>query len=576
MVTDLANKEDKVALVVEADVIHQRLLHKLLGQLGYEVFIAENGRRGIELYSECMPDIVLMDIDMPVMDGYQAAREIKKLASGRFLPLIFFVKQDSEDIYINCFDAGGDGVVVWPFSPQYFHSKVKSVERIGILYNQLQTLQQSQQQDAELAEQLMAGVIEARNYGTDKINIVAQAAELFSGDIHLTALCPNGDVNVLLGDFTGHGLRSSIGAIPLAETFRAMTKKGFSLDKIIAEVNRQLYQLLPTDLFLAAAVATVSSHDQSVYIFNAGLPDVYLLSESGRIKRKVNSVHPPLGIMENLLSDTAISVHTVKQTDTLVMFSDGVIEARAPSDKMFGIKRLEKCMKAGVVSQQAASTIIEEVNAFCHGLPQEDDISIIEVPCGGWGATSVEVSKQAINLNNTNYCLLEHDNVDPAWQWQMKLTGTRLANVNPIPMVMNQIQEIEGERDRWQSIYTILTELYVNALDHGVLGLSSELKSSPEGFAEYFKERQLRLNQLASGYIDIELKYYALNQGAKLVIRIKDSGEGFDIKRFFAKACEDNGTSIKLSGRGIELVLQLSDTLHYYEEGSLVEVSVLC
>ena len=124
-----------------------------------------------------------------------------------------------------------------------------------------------------LAEKMMSEVIEARNFALDSVGVIKKAATIFSGDIQLTAQCPNGDVHVLLGDFTGHGLRASIGAIPVTETFRAMTKKGFSLFEVIKEINRQLYALLPGDLFFAASFACISEHEKSAFIFNAGLPE---------------------------------------------------------------------------------------------------------------------------------------------------------------------------------------------------------------------------------------------------------------------------------------------------------------
>ncbi len=218
-------KHGKLALVVDDSAMQCKLLSVLLIEEGYQVVTANDGAEGVAKYIEHQPDLVLMDINMPIMNGYQATRKIKEISKGSLAPLIFITSLDTDKAYIESIDAGGDGILVRPFSPEVFKAKIKSIQRISDLYSQVKSLQQAQQQDAELAEKLMSGVIESRNFSVDRIKIIKQAATLFSGDIQLSALCPNGDVNVLLGDFTGHGLRSSIGAIPLAETFRAMTKK---------------------------------------------------------------------------------------------------------------------------------------------------------------------------------------------------------------------------------------------------------------------------------------------------------------------------------------------------------------
>ena len=118
-----------------------------------------------------------------------------------------------------------------------------------------------------------------------------------------------------------------------------------------------------------------------------------------------------------------------------------------------------------------------------------------------------------------------------------------------------------------------LTELFINALDHGVLGLSSSLKDSAEGFSQYFKERTKRLDELNAGFIRIELNYFPFEFGGKMSISIKDSGIGFDIFNVLKKnSCAQN-EGINLSGRGIELVNQLCDTLDYQDNGTLVSAS---
>lgn len=218
MTQSFNKSEVKLALVVDDSAMQCKVLSVLLKEEGYRVFTANDGARGVSMYIKYKPDLVLMDINMPVMNGYEAARKIKSLSQNSLCPLIFITSMDSDQAFIESIEAGGDGILVRPFSPQVFKAKIKSIQRISDLYSQVKKLQQEQQQDAELAEQLMSGVLESRNFALDRIGIVKKPAALFSGDIQLTALSPNGDVNVLLGDFTGHGLRSSIGAIPLAET----------------------------------------------------------------------------------------------------------------------------------------------------------------------------------------------------------------------------------------------------------------------------------------------------------------------------------------------------------------------
>lgn len=564
--------DSKLALVVDDSTMQCKVLSVLLKEEGYRVFTANDGARGVAMFIKYQPDLVLMDINMPIMNGFDAAKKIKKLSPDSLCPLIFITSLDSDQAFIDSIDAGGDGILVRPFSPQVFKAKIKSIQRISDLYTQIKKLQQEQQLDAELAEELMSGVIESRNYALDKISIVKKAAALFSGDIQLTVLCPNGDIHILLGDFTGHGLRSTIGAIPLSETFRAMTKKGFSLIDIINQVNSQLYDLLPIDLFLCATFVSISAHDQSAYIFNAGLPDAYIFDDQGRIKHQFSSSHPPLGVLPNLMDNPRLTIVPIEITDRVVLISDGIIEAGNDMGEMYGVERFEIAAIEGIIAKNLASVLMKNIDQFCAGRPQDDDISLIDIPCGGW-QRKMDVTDKTDKAGTSSHNSLEaaYQTTSPDWQWSLKLVGKSLAAVNPVPMIMNQINDIEGAGDHWQSLYTILTELFINALDHGVLELSSTLKNSAEGFTQYFNEREKRLKNLKHGFIDISLNYFSLAKGGKVVITLKDSGEGFDSFKLLKNNSSSTNEEQLLSGRGVELVNQLSDTLEFQDNGTLVE-----
>jgi len=564
---------NKLALVVGSSDSHCVMVSVLLNEEGYKVEVANDGVEGVEKYIKHQPDLVLMDIHLPVMDGYEAARRIKNISGNNLAPLIFITSINSDKTYIDCIDAGGDEMLISPFSPQVFKAKIKSIQRINDLSQQIKKLQQAQHHDAQLAEKMITEVVESRNFASDKIGSIKQAAAMFSGDIQLSSLCPNGDIHILLGDFTGHGLRASIGAIPITETFRAMTAKGFGLIDIISQVNKQLYTLLPSDLFFAACFVRISEHEQMAYVFNAGLPDGYIFNKQCFIRNQFPSIHPPLGILPTLLNDIHVKAISIEATDHLVLISDGLIEARNEQGNEFGISRFEQAAKEGLNNNDIADTVLRYLHVFCQCMPQEDDISLIDVPCYGWRAEQLptqHVLTKGYALEDGIY------NATPTWSWQLHLADKPLATVNPIPLIMNQINDIEGSGEHWQSLYTVLTELFVNALDHGVLGLDSALKNSGEGFAQYYNERAKRLENLTQGFVRIDLSYFPFAQGGRMLISIKDSGDGFNVQSKLSETrVEQTPDTIQLSGRGIDLIKQLCDSLEYQENGSSVVASYI-
>ena len=80
-----------------------------------------------------------------------------------------------------------------------------------------------------------------------------------SGDLTQTGRGPDGQIYVLLADFTGHGLPAALGALPASSVFLAMAHKGLSVEGIAAELNRKLYQLLPIGYFCCAVVVELAA-----------------------------------------------------------------------------------------------------------------------------------------------------------------------------------------------------------------------------------------------------------------------------------------------------------------------------
>jgi len=145
----------------------------------------------------------------------------------------------------------------------------------------------------------------------------------------------------------------------------------------------------------------------------------------------------------------------------------------------------------------------------------------------------------------------------------LRLRGRTLATVDPVPLIMSQLKELRGANCQQSAVFTVLSELYVNALDHGVLELDSKLKQGPAGFEIYFGERARRLAALSAGQVEIALAA----QGDRLTIRIADSGRGFDSARQAPAA-----GPLAPFGRGIPLVRALCGEVVYERNGASVEV----
>ncbi|MBF0152275.1 MAG: response regulator [Magnetococcales bacterium] len=116
-------------LVIDDDRLVNILLAEILHEDGYEILQAFDGLSGIERFQADRPDLVILDVCMPNMDGCQVAREIKRLCMGRFVPILFLTGMTDAYDLAQCLDSGGDDLITKPFSQNLLEAKLRAWER---------------------------------------------------------------------------------------------------------------------------------------------------------------------------------------------------------------------------------------------------------------------------------------------------------------------------------------------------------------------------------------------------------------------------------------------------------------
>jgi len=133
--------------------------------------------------------------------------------------------------------------------------------------------------------------------------------------------------------------------------------------------------------------------------------------------------------------------------------------------------------------------------------------------------------------------------------------------------------EVPGLRRKSGEIYTLLSELYNNALEHGVLELPSEWKYTPEGFDRYYSERASRLSGVSGHYIRFSFHHEPTQWGGRLRVVCEDSGQGFDFQNHAVlQSTEMEQSGARYAGRGLILLKRLAESIRFHEQGSRVEI----
>ena len=543
-------------LIVDDVKLNRKILSICLAKDGHTLFTAKNGQEGVELFEKEKPDLVIMDIMMPVMDGYEATRIIKEKAGESFVPIIALTSLEEEKGLAKCIAAGADDFLSKPVTPTILNAKIDSLMRIRALYNAVSEQRNEREREMEFAEKIYSQIINQGNMEETNINYWMSPMSMFSGDILLIARSPSGPINVIMGDFTGHGLSAAMGAIPASEIFYAMTARGNAINEIAMELNRKLKKLLPSNIFLAAGIVQVDSDKGTATIWSGAVPDIFILGKEGGVKKRLESRNLPLGVVDNDTLGSTIEVVALAQGDRLCIFSDGVTEAVRADGEMFEEERLEECL-----GRHRGSGLLEgvktAVDKFCGGHSQSDDVTMVEITCDSNAARPMPVATPDVYDGSTSL----------DWGMVVDLSPNRLRDSDPLPMIMQVLMQDDALVRHKENLFLIMSELFTNSLDHGVLRMDGSLKQTMEGMIQYLTEREKALAAIETGNIRMEIKHTTHGDERVFVVRVDDSGPGFD---HMAKgACLSETCS--MGGRGLQLVRSLCREVVFRGCGNQVE-----
>lgn len=556
-------------LIVDDLAANRNMLALLAEREGHVPILASGGEQAEQAFQAHGADLIFLDVVMPGVDGYVVAERLSKLCEDRFVPIIFITALQDEHALVRCLEYGDD-YLVRPFNQDMFKAKLAAHIRTIDLHRQtehqheeLNYLHQRLLQEQKMAEHVFDHASRSVSSLCTNIDTYLSSASRFNGDVFLQAKSPTGGVYAMLGDFTGHGLPAALGTLPLAQTFKALTLKHLTVGALAREMNRVLCEFLPNHMFCAAVIAEFNAEGTEMNLWSGGLHETLILDSASQLRSSLPSQHMPLGILEDQEFNAEFSSHPLSQGDKVVLYTDGILEATNSRGDIFGKKRFKDALYRYQCDIEKIRKGMHRFRACDDEAEQEDDISIVVIQAG-------DVEFEGGSDNHEGADAGWSDRPELPWSLQLDLTCPQLCQGNPVSQLVDMVGEGTGLYAHKPALNLLLTELYNNALEHGVLGLDSALKDEENGMERYYSQRQERLSTCCDGQIQIRIQHTTnqLPEGSgELVIEITDSGQGFDIE---AMADVHNEAS---HGRGLSLVQQLAHDVSFAENGRQVKVT---
>lgn len=557
-------------LVVDDTEAMLLLMTRFVGALGHEAIPARNGLEAVEVWRKERPELVLMDIMMPVMSGPEAAAIIKEEAGETWVPIVFVTGVGEENTLAEAIERAADDYIHKPVNFRVLEAKLKA------FYRTLELNRKVREQSAKLADyydraeeekrvvrHLMEQMVNADRLADPSLEYWLTPAESLSGDLIAAARTPGKILHVMLADGIGHGITAALNVLPLTQPFYSMTEKGYAISEILVEMNDKIRQVLPVGRFVAVTLLAINEIDGCIEIWNGGMPELQVLNQAGKVVHSCKSFSLPLGVVPSHVMDFMPERFYFNEPGYVLAYSDGLIEARNTEGQEFGLSRLMESMQ-GTNAAARMESVQQSLAGFLVGLPHHDDVSMVLASFGEEFGVPVRSGSAGGSAPAIAYLpAAAAMDEDVLWRYTLVLGANELKYINTVPFMMSFVSSVHELSRSASDIFLILNELFVNALDHGVLGLESTLKNGADGMEQYLLERMRRLSDLREGSIEIDLAGLRHEAGHALRVRVKDSGAGFDWQRI------READHLKLAhGRGIALVQSLCVSLQYHGVGS--------
>jgi len=352
----------------------------------YTVKVATTGALALKIAAKQPPDIILLDVMMPEMDGYEVCRRLKSDPATAEIPIIFLTAKDQTADEAEGFSLGAADYIHKPVNPQILKARVathvalkRSIDDLHELSEALALAKERMENELNVAHDLQKSMLPDVVPASHHFELCASmdAAREVGGDFYDYFMPNDEELWFCVADVSGKGVPSAL--------FMAMTKillKSRSQDdrtssKVMTRVNSILAEDNPECMFVTVFLGVLQVSSGTVTYTNAG-HNLPLIKRANGTVETVPDLHGPiLGVQEGI--EYGESSIELGPEDTLLVYTDGVTEAMDIEEQLYSGSRLENLLLSieRPTAESLLKTVLTSVDEFAVGAEQADDITMI-------------------------------------------------------------------------------------------------------------------------------------------------------------------------------------------------------
>lgn len=383
-------RTDSALLVVDDNEDNRYTLTRRLQREGYtNVTTAANGQEALDLLYTQPFDLVLLDIMMPEVNGYQVLERLKADSDLRHMPVIMISAVDEMESVIRCIELGAEDYLPKPFNATLLRARVGASLEKKRLRDELKRHALRMERELQTAREIQLSMVP-----TDfTLPIAATQLEIFAtlqparevgGDLYDFFWVTPGRLCVVVADVSGKGAgaalfmaRAKTAIRLLAQLLPEKNGRAVTAAELVTRANEELCLDNPHSFFVTLFLAIVDAATGEVEWCNAGHCKPYVVAPGGRVMQPGGGHAIPIGIRDSFGYESAAV--TLGHGESLFVYSDGITEAMNESGEWFGDERLEASLRSCSehTPRELVAAVVRDAREFAGSAAPSDDIAAL-------------------------------------------------------------------------------------------------------------------------------------------------------------------------------------------------------
>ncbi len=369
--------ECRVLLVDDAKANLDILVEGL--KADHKLSLALNGEMALQIAARTPPDLVLLDIMMPGMDGYEVCRRMREMPETAEVPIMFLSSLEEVRNKTLGFEAGANDYLTKPFEMLEVKARVRSLLKAKAYSD---AVKEQIASELRISREIQMGMLPhdfsevEMNYGVC-IGAELDPAREVGGDLYGVCAATPERLVVFLGDVSGKGIPASMFMVRAISLARLLARDIAEPERILARLNDELSVDNPSYMFVTFMCAVFDPGTGKLAMANGGHCRPVLLRDGEPPTWAVDKLGIALGFEPDLEFER--TELTLKPGDSMVFYTDGVSEAFNLESECYGDDRLLADLKelSGKLPVAITAGLFEKVRAHAGTAPQSDDIAIL-------------------------------------------------------------------------------------------------------------------------------------------------------------------------------------------------------